>query len=82
MSFAGSIDAITAAVNDGKRTGHDLGGFTRQSGNFGYRFAARCRSCGHEIVIRGGSGGWNYAPPDGCVSSDDHRPDRDGPGYS
>jgi hypothetical protein len=78
MSFADSVDAIAAAANDGKRTGHDLGGFTRRTGNFGYRFVARCRRCGQEIVVRGGSTSWDYSPPQPTCSSAGHQPDSDG----
>ncbi len=78
MSFADSVDAIIAATNDGKRTGHDLAGFTRRTGNFGYRFVARCRRCGHEIVVNRRSDGWDYAPLPPANSSEDHQPDRDG----
>jgi len=79
MSFADSVDAIAAAAREGKRTGHDLGGFTRRTGNNGYRFVARCRRCGHEIVVRGGSGVWDYAPRERICPSDDHPLDSDGP---
>lgn len=62
MSFADSVDAIQAAADEGKRTGHDLAGFTRRTGNFGYRFVARCRGCGQEIVVDRRPGGWDFAP--------------------
>ena len=62
MTFADSVDAILAATDDGRRTGHDLGGFRRRTDRNGYRFVARCRGCGHEIVVDRRPGGWDYAP--------------------
>ncbi len=72
VSFADSVDAITAAANDARLAGHDLSGFTRRTGSFGYRFAAVCRVCRHEVVVRHGPGGWEYA----AVEPDCSRADR------
>lgn len=51
LSCPDALDAITVGGLEARRAGHDLGGFKRQSGHFGYRFAARCRSCGWTVVI-------------------------------
>lgn len=78
MSFPDSVDAIFAATNHGKATGHDLAGFKRRIGSYGYRFVARCRRCRREIVVGRVSAGWAYASPPGICSSDAQQPRRDG----
>jgi hypothetical protein len=69
MIFDDSIDAIAAAATDGRQTGHDLRGFTRRTGSYGYRFVARCRTCGHEIVISRVASGWGYAALESICSA-------------
>jgi hypothetical protein len=69
ISFRDSLDAICAATNEGKETGHDLAGFNRQTGGDGHDFVARCRTCLYEIVVGRDAEGWAYvAPPRTCAS--------------
>jgi hypothetical protein len=69
ISFRDSVDAIFAATNEGKETGHDFAGFNRQTGAYGHDFTALCRTCRHEIVVGRDADGWAYvAPPRICAS--------------
>ncbi len=70
MRFEDSVEAINAAVKDGHHAGHNLGGFTRRTGSFGYGFVGRCRRCGAEVLVRRGSDGWSYEPPVPCSTED------------
>ena len=68
-AFTDSVDAILAAAGDGSDAGHELAGFKRQCGAYGYRFVARCRRCGHEVVVGRGGTGWAYSRSRTCADA-------------
>ncbi len=72
VTFGDSVDAIKTAAEEGRLAGHDLKGFTRRTGRFGYRFVARCRRCGGEVVVSCGiAGGWMVTSLDSmCPGAD------------
>ena len=60
MPATDPLDAIDAASIDASDTGHDLRGFSRRSGSFGYRFEAQCHRCGAAVTVRRGQQGWDH----------------------
>lgn len=71
LSFGDPIDAINAATAAADVAGHDLAGFGRRVGDFGYRFVARCRRCRAEIVVDREPEGWGHpAPIERCADKD------------
>ncbi len=66
-----AIGTVTAAAQD---RGHCLGGFSRRSSQYGYRFVARCRACGYEVSVRADGGNGHDGPLPICTQSGAHRP--------
>ena len=60
MPLADPLEAIDAASTEASDTGHDLRGFSRRSGSYGYRFEARCHRCGAVVTVRRGDLGWDH----------------------
>lgn len=69
-----AIEAIGLATVAAQDRGHCLGGFSRRSSQYGYRFVARCRACGHEVAVRADGGNGDRMPLPVCPQSGAHRP--------
>jgi hypothetical protein len=69
-----AIEAIGLATAAAQDRGHCLGGFSRRSSQNGYRFVARCRSCGHEVAVRADGATGHSMPLPVCPQSGVHRP--------
>ncbi len=69
VTYGDPVDAIAAAGTEAQCASHDLAGFSRRSRTLGYRFVARCRKCGTEIVVHRVSEGWGYPPILDCVTT-------------
>src|SRR5260221_501704 len=67
----GQIGLAPAAAQD---RGHCLGGFSRRSSQNGFRFVARCRSCGQEGAVRADGASGHSMPLPVCPQSGVHRP--------
>ncbi|PZR83317.1 MAG: hypothetical protein DLM65_02205 [Candidatus Aeolococcus gillhamiae] len=69
MSYADPLDAIDGAKSEADEAGHDLRGFTRRTGSFGYRFEARCHTCRETVTVARVNAGWDYSRPiDSCAT--------------
>jgi len=68
-----AIDAIGVATAAARDMGHRLGGFSRRSTRNGYRFVARCRSCGHELSVRADGANGHALPLPACPHAGAHR---------
>ncbi|MDQ6846764.1 MAG: hypothetical protein M3019_04160 [Candidatus Dormibacteraeota bacterium] len=67
MSYADPLDAIDRARSEAEEAGHDLRGFTRRTGSFGYRFEARCHTCAERVIVARVNAAWDYDRPiDSC----------------
>ncbi|MBJ7608406.1 MAG: hypothetical protein JF887_03095 [Candidatus Dormibacteraeota bacterium] len=63
MPVTDPVAVIEAATVEAVETGHDLRGFTRRTGSFGYRFEARCVRCDLRIAVARTQGQWAYQHP-------------------
>ncbi|MEA2672565.1 MAG: hypothetical protein QOG45_2785 [Chloroflexota bacterium] len=69
-----AIEAIGIVTTVAQDRGHCLGGFSRRSSQYGYRFVARCRACGYEVSVRADGGNGHSGPVPICTQNGEHRP--------
>jgi hypothetical protein len=69
-----AIEAIGIVTAAAQERGHSLGGFSRRSSQYGYRFVARCRACRHEVSVRADGGNGHSGPVPICTQNGAHRP--------
>ena len=69
-----AVEAIGVAAAAAHDLGHRLGGFSRRSTRDGYRFVARCHSCGHEVSIRADGANGHGLPLPTCPRPEALRP--------
>ena len=66
-SASDAVEALAFVTSAAAKAGHQLGGFSRDRSDEGFRLTARCWTCGREVSIGRGGDEWWFVPVTSCA---------------